>query len=89
MVARNVVVGGGEIDLVVRWVDGHAAVEVRTVGALTAGVDPLDRIDDAKLDRVRRLAGALGARYGPMRVDFVGVEVGPRGVAVRWVVDAA
>jgi Holliday junction resolvase-like predicted endonuclease len=87
VVARNVEVGGGEIDLVVRWADGHAAVEVRTVGPDAVAEDPLDRITDQKLAQVGRLARLLATRYGPMRVDFVGVSVGVDGVSVRWLGD--
>jgi putative endonuclease len=89
VVARNVEVGGGEIDLVVRWADGHAAVEVRTIGVDAAAEDPLDRITDRKLAQVARLARLLAPRYGPMRVDFVGVRMSSGGVEVRWLGDAA
>ncbi len=87
MVARNVEVGGGEIDLVVRWADGHAAVEVRTVGPDAAAENPLDRITQQKMARVARLARLLAPRYGPMRVDFVGVAIGVERVTVRWLGD--
>lgn len=87
MVARNVEVGGGEIDLVVRWADGYAAVEVRTVGPDSGAEDPLDRITEQKMTRVARLARLLASRYGPMRVDFVGVGIGFERVTVRWLGD--
>jgi len=89
IVARNVVVGGGEIDLVVRWADGHAAVEVRTIGPDAIQSDPVERISQRKLAQVRRLAGLLTPRYGPMRVDFVGVVVDRSGVVVRWLANVA
>lgn len=84
VVARNVTVGGGEIDLVVRWTDGHAAVEVRTVGPEAVTEDPVDRVHHRKLAQVRRLADLLAPGYGPLRVDFVGVAVGRNAVTVRW-----
>jgi putative endonuclease len=87
VVARNVEVGGGEIDLVVRWSDGHAAVEVRTVGPDATAEDPVDRITRQKMARVARLARLLDSRYGPMRVDFVGVGIGVERVTVRWLGD--
>ncbi|MET0831399.1 MAG: YraN family protein [Acidimicrobiia bacterium] len=87
VVARNVEVGGGEIDLVVRWADGYAAVEVRTVGPHSGAEDPLDRITEQKMTRVARLARLLASRYGPMRVDFVGVGIGFERVTVRWLGD--
>lgn len=84
MVARNVTVGGGEIDLVVRWADGHAVIEVRTVGPDAVTEDPADRVHHRKLAQVRRLADLLTPGYGALRVDFVGVAVGREGVTVRW-----
>ena len=79
MVARNVEVGGGEIDLVVRWSDGHAAVEVRTVGPDAAPRTPSTGSPTRRWPRVARLARLLAPRYGPMRVDFVGVASAPNG----------
>ncbi len=84
VVGRNVAVARGEVDLIVRWADGHAAVEVKTVGPDSVTTDPVDRITPAKLAQVRRLAGFLAADLGAMRVDFVGVIVGARGVTVTW-----
>ncbi len=37
--------------------------------------------------RVARLARLLAPRYGPMRVDFVGVGIGVERVTVRWLGD--
>ena len=53
-----------------------------------AAEDPLDRITDRKLAQVSRLARLLVPRYGPMRVDFVGVKLSSQGVSVRWLGDA-
>jgi Holliday junction resolvase-like predicted endonuclease len=78
ILARNVDVGWGEIDLMV--IDGgqRVVVEVRTV---TAPGDPIDAVGHDKRRRVRRLAGAIGAS----RVDFVGVRLGADDVLVHWV----
>ncbi len=84
IVGRNLEVDRGEIDLVVRFDDVHVAVEVKTIGPRAMSDKPIDRISAAKLRQVRGLAGRLGARYGRMRVDFVGVRVGVDGVDFNW-----
>jgi Holliday junction resolvase-like predicted endonuclease len=84
VVARNLAVGRGEIDLLVRFGTRHVAVEVKTVGSGALAGDPVERITPAKLAQVRRLAGALAPRYGSVRVDFVGVRIGQTGVTVNW-----
>jgi len=80
VVARNLVVNNGEIDLLALDGDVIVAVEVRTV---TAGDDPIDAIGDAKRSRVQRLAPQLGAQ----RVDFVGIRLDPDSVVFHWVPD--
>lgn len=77
MVAHNVEVPGGEIDLVMSDHGRRVAVEVRTV---TGSGDPIEAIDQGKRQHVRRLAG----RSGVSRVDFVGVGFRPWGVEVHW-----
>jgi putative endonuclease len=81
IVARNVVVPDGELDLVV--VDGRlrVAVEVRS----RWGEDPLVAFDDSKLERVRRSARATTP--GCARIDLVTVRFGPEGVGIRWLPD--
>ncbi len=80
VVARNLEVGGGELDLVV-VVDGVVtAVEVRSV---TGSMDVALLFPEAKRARVRRLARDAGCR----RVDLVGVRFDRRGVEVRWLRD--
>ena len=88
VVARNLSVGRGEIDLVVRWGAQHAAVEVKTIGPGAIADDPIERLSQAKLEQVRSLAGRLGRKYGRMRVDFVGVCATDEGVSVNWRMNA-
>ncbi len=84
MVARNLPVGRGEIDLLVRFGDRHVVVEVKTVGSGAVAGDPVERLTPAKLRQVRALAAELARRYGPVRVDFIGVRVEATGVTVNW-----
>ena len=78
IVDRNVVVDGGEIDLLARDGAERVAVEVRaTVGS----IDPIDAIDPAKRRKVRQLAGRLGAG----RVDMVGVKLSSQACEIHWV----
>ncbi len=77
MVARNVAVSGGEIDLVAFDGRTRVAVEVRTV---TGAYDPIDAIDPAKRRRVR----ALASRAGASRVDFVGVGLRESSIDIHW-----
>ncbi|HVR79449.1 MAG TPA: YraN family protein [Acidimicrobiia bacterium] len=78
VVAANVEVGRGELDLLA--VDGmtRVAVEVRTT---TGEGDPIDAVDPLK----RRQVAMLAARIGAGRVDFVGVGIGSDGAVVHWV----
>jgi Holliday junction resolvase-like predicted endonuclease len=87
IVARNVIVGHGEIDLVVRFGRSVAAVEVKTIIPSVPSDDPLDHFTVAKARQVSTLAGALGP--GVYRVDVVGVTVRPQGVDIRWLPYAA
>jgi Holliday junction resolvase-like predicted endonuclease len=87
IVARNVVVGHGEIDLVVRFDRSVAAVEVKTIIPSVPSDDPLDHFTASKARQVSTLAGAL--EPGVYRVDVVGVTVRPQGVDIRWLPHAA
>ena len=79
VVARNVEVGGGELDLIVD-VDGErTVVEVRT--ARRGDVAP-ELVSQAKESQVRRLAGMLDPPA--FRVDVVTVLVAAEGLRVRW-----
>lgn len=80
MVDRNVVVGAGEIDLIVRCGGRRVAVEVRTV---RGEMRPDERFPRAKRRQVHALAGALGV----FRVDLVGVAIHPDRVEVHWLRD--
>jgi len=78
VVARNVELRRGELDLLA--VDGEfrVVIEVRTI---TGQGDPIDAVGPAK----RRRVTALARRIGATRVDFLGVRIGPQEVLVHWV----
>jgi putative endonuclease len=78
VIARNVEIERGEIDVIARDRGQRVVVEVRTV---TGGGDPIDAVDPAKRRRVRDLARSVAAG----RVDFVGIRVGVDDVMVHWV----
>jgi putative endonuclease len=78
VLARNVRVDGGEIDLLALDSGARVAVEVRTI---TGSGDPVDAVGHGKRRRVRR----LGSRAGAVRVDFLGVRLGRDDVVVHWV----
>lgn len=80
---RNLLVGGGEIDILARHGDATLAVEVKTVGFGADAADPVVRLTPQKALQVRSLAAQLRG-HGPLRVDFVGVRLGPEGVTVNW-----
>ncbi|MEX1091800.1 MAG: YraN family protein [Acidimicrobiia bacterium] len=81
IVSRNVVVAGGEVDIVARDHSTPVVVEVRT---LTGSYHPLDAIDGDKRARVRRLAQALGIR----RCDLIGVGIHQDHYVVHWELNA-
>ena len=78
VLAQNVEVDGGELDLLALDSGTRVAVEVRTI---TGPGDPVDAIDPAKRRRVRTLASRTGAG----RVDFLGVRLGHADVVIHWV----
>lgn len=78
VVARNVDVEGGEIDILVLHNGERVAVEVRSV---TGREDPLGAFDRGKAAQVSRLAGRVGAG----RVDLVAVRLDGRAAELRWV----
>ncbi len=79
MLARNLEIGGGEIDLVVAFGREQAVVEVRTARRTDVAPDLFSR---AKESQVRRLAALLEPPV--FRIDFVTVLVQRDGVTVRW-----
>lgn len=78
IVARNVRLEGGELDILACHGNRRVAVEVRSV---TGSEDPLRAFDDGKARRVRRLARRVGAR----RVDLVAVTLARDAAELRWV----
>jgi putative endonuclease len=92
VLARNVRVGRGEIDLIVRDGDALAFVEVKTrriaarAHAERADQHPLLGLGAAQRARLRRLAGAWlaeqsgrSARVRAIRLDAIGVVIDTRG----------
>jgi putative endonuclease len=81
MIARNVVVDRGELDLVGEVRGNRVAFEVRT----RVGDDPLDSFDLTKLDRVRRAA----RHHDPpiWRIDLLTVRLNRDSVDIRWMPD--
>jgi putative endonuclease len=88
VVARNVTVGRGELDLIVRDQGRLVAVEVKTASWSGIGADrpiPAEEFTPGKQRQVR----TLGAELGIVRVDLITVVLSPMGAAVRWLRDAA
>jgi len=84
LIARNVTMGRGEIDLHVAFGSTVVAVEVKTLMAASPmGADPLRSYTVEKADTVHRLGRRLRPR--PHRIDVVAVVVHDGGVDVRWV----
>lgn len=82
VVARNVRVGEGELDILAMSEGERSVVEVRSVREEPgpAGADPLDAFDQTKARQVRRLAGSIGCS----RVDLVAIRFWKRGVDLHW-----
>ncbi len=77
---RNVVVGSGELDMIVRCGGRRAAVEIRTVrGELRMD----ERFPYSKRRQVHELASAMGIS----RVDFVGIALHADRLEVHWLRD--
>ena len=79
VLAKNVRIGRGEVDLVAADGAGRFVVEVKT-GMETPDEHPRWNFTDRKAQQVVRMARSLGIR----RVDLVTVVVGEEGVAVEW-----
>lgn len=86
ILARNIQVGRGELDLIVRLGGQRVVVEVKTTWRGEGGLDDAAyAFTQHKADQVRRLASRLGVR----RVDLVTVALGEDGADIRWVLFAA
>ncbi len=84
VLARNLRVGRGEIDILAE-VDGErTVVEVRSRWAVSdaRSPDPLDAFDAPKARQVRKLAASLSARA--RRVDLIAVRFHRDGVDLLW-----
>jgi len=81
IVARNVRLPEGEIDIVARLGAATVIVEVRARRGTPMG-DGLDSIDAAKAARLRDLARSYAAAHdlsGDLRIDVIAVDVRPDG----------
>ncbi len=84
VLARNMVVGRGEIDILARIDGERAVVEVRSRWASgpSGFGDALRYFDDAKVRQVARLAASPLVRA--RRVDLIAVGFDDRGVNILW-----
>lgn len=83
VLARNVAVDGGELDIIAMVGRQNTVVEVRSVRAESSllAVDPLEAFDHHKAMQVQRLARSIGCG----RIDLVAVRFWQGGVDLRWV----
>ena len=79
LIERNVIIDGGELDLIVDDAGRVVVVEVKTS---SNGDDPIEAVSDTKAVRVRRAAD--GYRLVVDRIDVITVEIDRRGVTIRW-----
>lgn len=89
--ARNVHLGGGELDLVAWSNDTLCFVEVRSRFDIPLKEDPLTSIDAAKMSRCRSAAQAFLVRatgWRQSRFDAVGVVWVDEEPYIRWLQDA-
>jgi putative endonuclease len=91
IVARNVALAGGELDLVAREADTLVFVEVRSRSTDALG-GPLETVDAVKRAKIVRAATAWLVREGlwdrvAVRFDVVGVT-GEGEDALEWIRDA-
>lgn len=95
MLARNVHLKGGEIDLIVEAPDGRTIVIVEVKAAQVSGdgesaegsrIYPEAHVNAAKRRKLVHLASQAVKRYGwrdrPVRFDVVGVDLPARGKPV-------
>lgn len=82
LVARNVAVAGGELDILALDQGRRLVVEVRTI---TGPGDPIEAYGPDKAAQVGRLARLIGAE----RVDLMAIRLGAEAAEIRWVKGAA
>lgn len=84
VLARNLAVGRGEVDILARIDGERAVVEVRSRWAVgrAGSPDPLHAFDAAKARQVRKLAASPPVRAA--RVDLIVVRFADRGVELLW-----
>ncbi|MGH8911640.1 MAG: YraN family protein [Acidimicrobiia bacterium] len=82
VVARNVAVDGGELDLLAVDHGRRLVVEVRTI---TGNGDPIEAYGPVKEAQVGRLARMIGAE----RVDLMAIRLKAEAAEIRWVKGAA
>lgn len=82
VIARNVKVGGGELDILALVGGERTVIEVRSVREEPdpTGADPVAAFDHAKGRQVRKLAGSIGCS----RVDVVAIRFWRRGIDLHW-----
>lgn len=83
ILARNLRAGPDEVDLLVVDDGVVAAVEVKSTGR--PDVDPLDAVDDRKLERIGRAISQM--HHGVDRIDLLGINRSHGRTEVRWLVD--
>ncbi len=79
LIERNVIVDGGELDVVVDHAGRVVVVEVKTC---SNGDDPIEAVSDTKAARVRRAAD--GYRMVVDRIDVIAVVIARHSVTIRW-----
>jgi len=89
ILARNLRVGRGEIDILAEIGGERTVVEVRSRWAVSdsRSPDPLDAFDAAKSRQVRKLAASSPSRAH--RVDLITVRFHRYGVDLLWLPRAA
>ena len=82
VVARNVAIDGGELDILAIDHGRRLVVEVRTI---TGPGDPIEAYGPVKATQVGRLARMIGAE----RVDLMAIRLNGEAAEIRWVKGAA
>lgn len=87
VLARNLRVGSGEIDILAAIAGERVAVEVRSRWAVgkERPSDPVEAFGEAKARQVRKLAASLSPHLRTGRVDLIAVRFHDRGADILWV----